>query len=314
MNKYKKLLLGILFPNLIFTLIVVPIAATLLIYSFVCKTAHPIIVYFSYFFSAYALTILCTRIPKLINAINRVKTENKYIRRLLNDPKLRVTISLYATLIINLLFAGLQLYLGIVNYSAWFYTLASYYALLSGMRFLLLRNIRTSDKLDANQDYTSRIPGMSKYGNADRRRLIELSKYRLCGIILVIMHTALSAMVFYIVYKNQGFEYNFIVTIAVATFTFTTLTVAIVNVIKYRRYDNPIFSASKAISLATALVSLLALETAMLTAFSETDMPTFRRIITASTGIVVCGTVLAMASYMIIHATKEIDIIKQKSL
>ena len=97
-----------------------------------------------------------------------------------------------------------------------------------------------------------------------------------------------------------------------AAYTFTTMTLAVVNVIKYRRYESPIMSAARVISLASALVSILSLETAMLTAFGEPGNDSFRQIMTAITGSAVCLLVLAMAVYMVIHSTKEINRLKKE--
>jgi len=89
--------------------------------------------------------------------------------------------------------------------------------------------------------------------------------------------------------------------------------VAIIGIVRYRRYESPLLSAAKALSFTAALVSLLSLETAMLTAFrTEENTPLFRQIMTGATGGVVCVMVLAMAVYMIVRATKAIRSIQQK--
>ena len=80
----------------------------------------------------------------------------------------------------------------------------------------------------------------------------------------------------------------------------------VMNVVKYRKYRSPVMSAAKVVSLAAALVSMLSLETAMLTQFGSTDSEMSRRIMTACTGAGVCTIILAMAVYMIYHATWEL--------
>ena len=80
----------------------------------------------------------------------------------------------------------------------------------------------------------------------------------------------------------------------------------VMNVVKYRKYRSPVMSAAKVVSLAAALVSMLSLETAMLTQFGSTDSEMSRRIMTACTGAGVCTIILAMAVYMIYHATREV--------
>ena len=79
------------------------------------------------------------------------------------------------------------------------------------------------------------------------------------------------------------------------------------DVIKFRKYKSPVMSAAKAIKLAAALVSMLSLETAMLTQFGSDENPeTFRQIMTGTTGGAVCIIVLAMAVFMIVRSTRQL--------
>lgn len=61
------------------------------------------------------------------------------------------------------------------------------------------------------------------------------------------------------------------------------------------------------VPVAAALVSMLSLETAMLTQFDNGENPAaFRRVMTGATGGCVCLGVLAMAVYMIATATGQL--------
>lgn len=289
----KRLLNKLLFPHRIVIAVLVPVAAVLLVYAFAWEGANPIVVYTSYFLSAYALTVLCLRAPALWGWGKDFKQRNKYVVRYTTDAALRMKISLYSSLAINCVYALMQLWLGFTNHSVWFYALAVYYALLGVMRFFLLKEAR-HDRL-----------GKDKF--------FEYLIYRLCGILLVLMNLALAAIVTYIVWQNRGFEHGFIMTIAMAAYTFFTLTMAIINIVRYRKYQSPVMSAAKAVSLVAALVSMLSLETAMLTAFGQESDALFRRIITAASGGVVCVAVLTMAVSMIVRSTKEIKKLKGAS-
>ena len=67
-------------------------------------------------------------------------------------------------------------------------------------------------------------------------------------------------------------------------------------------------------SLVAAMVSMLSLETAMLTAFStEENTPLFRQIMTGCTGAVVCAAVLAIAVHMIVYSTKRIRELREEN-
>ena len=91
-----------------------------------------------------------------------------------------------------------------------------------------------------------------------------------------------------------------------AAYTFTTFTFAVINIIRYRKYKSPVFSAAKAISLACACVSIITLEATMLTTFSAGNDEMFRRIMMATSGGVVSVFIVGMAIYMIVNATKRL--------
>lgn len=292
MEQFKKILLKLLFPHKAVIILSVPIAAVLLIYTFAYENANTVVSYIAYVFSAYALIIVCAKAPILFQKIKEAKKRNKYITLYQSDAQLRVKISLYSSVAFNILYALLQLSSGFHFHSIWFYALAGYYTLLAVMRFFLLKDARKI------------LAGENKF--------YEYLLYRLCGVLLLLMNLTLGVIVFYIVWQNRGFQYHYIHTIAMAAYTFTAMTLAVLNVIKYRRYESPLMSAARVISLASALVSILSLETAMLTAFGEPGTDSFRQLMTALTGAAVCLLILAMAIYMIIHSTKEIKKLKKE--
>lgn len=286
MKQLKSILQKIIFPHIVIVVIGIPVAAAMLVYSFAWTKTNAIVVYTSYVFSFYVLLISCVRTPKVYKRVKEFQDKNKYIVRYKSDVHLKVKISLSGSVIINVLYALLQFSLGFYYHSVWFYALGVYYALLTVMRGVLLRD-------------TIRV-------TLGKNLPFEFRRYRFCGILLLLMNLTLAVIVAYIVWQNRGFEYHYIHTITMATYTFAALTMAIINVIKYRRFSSPILSAAKITSLVAALVSLLSLETAMLAAFGEENQEKFRQIMTGCTGAAVCTFILAMAVYMIIRATKEI--------
>ena len=137
----------------------------------------------------------------------------------------------------------------------------------------------------------------------------ELKKYRNCGIVFLVMNLAVSVIMFFMVYWNRTFIHHEITTIAMAAYTFTSFTLAIINAVKYKKYNSPVFSASKAISLAAACVSMLTLESTMLTTFNDGSMDLMaRRILLGASGGVVSVFIVAMAIYMIVQGSKKIKL------
>ena len=289
--EWKKIGKALLFPHIALMIILVPIAIVFLVYSMVFLGTDSIPAIIAYVLSAYTLTVWCFKIPYLIRFFKSFKDENKYAQIWLKDTRLRVNVSLYGSLIWNVAYALLQLGMGFWHHTFWFYSLAGYYIALAVMRVFLVR-------------YTSR----HKPGERMRE---ELVRYRACGIVFLLMNIALTLIIFFMVYWNRTFEHHEITTITLAAYTFTSLTMAIVNVVKYRKYKSPVYSASKAISLAAACVSMLTLESTMLTTFGDGTMDmTTRRIMLGATGGVISVFIIVMAIYMIVQSNKKIKQLK----
>lgn len=288
---WKKIGRAILSPHIAIMIILVPISTVFLVYSMVFLGTESAAAIVSYGLASYTLTIWCFKIPQLIRFIKTFKNENKYARIWQDDTRLRVTVSLYGTLIYNTAYALLQLGMGFWHHTFWFYSLAGYYICLAVMRFFLAR-------------FTIK----NKPGEKMRE---ELARYRMCGWIFLIMNLALSLMVFFMVYWNRTFRHHEITTIALAVYTFTAFTMAIINIVKYRRYNSPVYSASKAISLASASVSMLTLEATMLTTFGDDTVDVLtRKILLGCTGGVISLFVVLMAVYMICQSSKKLKQIK----
>ena len=288
---WKKLGKALLFPHIAIMIILVPIATVFLVYSMVFLGTESVAAIISYVLATYTLTIWCFKIPYLIKFFKTFKKENKYARIWQDDTRLRVNVSLYGTLIYNTAYALLQLGMGFWHHTFWFYSLAGYYISLAVMRFFLVRHT------------SKHKPG--------EKMLDELIKYRACGIVFLIMNLALALMIFFMVYWNRTFRHHEITTITLAAYTFTSLTLAIINTVKYRKYNSPVYSASKAISLASACVSMLTLESTMLTTFGDGTMSlTGRRILLGISGGVISVFIIAMAIYMIVNGTKKIKLLR----
>ena len=290
---WKKLGKALLFPHIAIMIILIPIATVLLVGSMVFIGTKSVIAYISYVLATYTLTIWCFQIPTLIKFFKTFKNENKYARRWQDDTRLRVNVSLYGSLAWNALYGIFQLWLGFYHHTFWFYSLGAYYICLGAMRFFLVRHTR-------------------KFAPGEKMQT-ELVKYRACGIVFLLMNLALALIIFFMVYWNRTFEHHMITAITMAAYTFTALTTAIVNVIKYRKYNSPVYSASKVISLAAALVSMLTLESTMLTTFGDGTMTVVaQKWMLGATGGAISVLIVATAIYMIVVGSKKLKELKSE--
>lgn len=284
---WKKLGKALLFPHPAIMIALLPVATVFLIGAMVFLGTESVIAIVSYVVAAYTLTVWCMRIPLMVSAVKNAKDHNRYWLRWQNDPRLRIKASLYSSLILNTAYAVFQLWLGFYHRSFWFCSLSGYYISLAIMRFFLARYTRKNE--------------------AGQKMQEELTKYRACGWVFLLMNLALSLMIFFMVYFNRTFTHHEITTIAMAAYTFTALFLAIINILKYRKYNSPVYSAAKAISLASALVSLLTLEATMLTTFNDGSLDIItRKAMLGISGGAISAVIITMALYMIITSTRKI--------
>lgn len=301
LQSMKQLLKKLFFLPPVPTLLISVPAYGLVIYALTEERVAPAVAYASYLLSAYALVITITGITGVVRLVRRGIEGHPLVKRALGVPLIgrylredlfRAETALYQGFFINLLYAGVKLFSGILYRSVWFITLAVYYIFLAAMRASLLHYVRKDGKSKAS----------------------EWSRYRLCGVILMFMNIALAGIVILAVHQNSGFEYPGVLIYIMAMYAFYAAITAVRNVIKFRRYESPVMSAAKVISLTAALVSMLSLETAMLTQFGAADDPMFRKTMTAYTGAGISMTVLGMAVFMIVRSTKEIQSFGKKEI
>lgn len=112
---------------------------------------------------------------------------------------------------------------------------------------------------------------------------------------------------------NSGFSYPGSNLYLSALYTFYAVAVSIVDLVKFRRLGSPILSAAKVLNLISAMMSVLGLQTAMISRFSENG-ESYRQIMNAITGGAVYGMVLILAAAMLRRSSQfqtEVVVIEQ---
>lgn len=250
----------------------------------------------AYLLSAYALIITITGIIRCVQMIRKkelplllkkaISIPIPVVGRLLSEHTFRTQAALYPGFFINVIYVIWKLVFGIYYKSAWFISLALYYFVLAWMRLSLIR------------------PFAEKEG--EKRKKAELKRYRFCGASLFIINIAFTGIVVLAVTEDNGFSYPGYMIYVMAMYAFYAVITAVINLVKYRKYGNPILSAAKVISLTTAMVSMFSLESAMLAQFADASQTAFKKIMIECTGGVICVIVIGMAVYMMFRSTKEI--------
>ena len=296
-NQLLKIMFRILRPGTALTILLMLISGTAVIFIFIKEWQNTILGYILYVVSAYALTSLIVSIPimktqyeKFINEnkfINRVKAflyKNKYSHQIITDVSLRVKISLYSSLSINFIYSGFRLFTAFYYASFWFGAEAVFYIVLSGVRFVLLRNVRKN--------------------KGDVKR--ELLTYRFCGYLLFAMNAALTGVVYQMINHGMSKQYPGLLIYAAAIYAFYFLSDAIIQLIKFRKYKSPLLSAVKTINLAQALVIMFSLQVSMFVSFGGEETQTLESVMNTVTGGLVCCAIFAMAVIMVVNSFNKL--------
>ena len=293
MKRAKIILNKLLHPPVV-VIIILPLAAfSGLIYVF-AREPRGAAAYVVYALSAYSLVILIVGllkgVPKLKNGVRDFVAKKsqsvKFLNNYFSDSKFRGNVSLYQGAIIDAFYTLFKFITGIIYSSVWFIALAVYHLFLGFLRFYLIICSRKVKKLA-------------------EKRLFEYNCSRKSAWFLFLLNIPMSGIIVLMVCKNYGFIYPGYVIYLSAMYTFYKVITAIINLVKYKKARSPILSSAKVVNLVAALMSVLGLQTAMITAFSK-NQETFRFTINAVTGGAITIAVVVIAVCMIISANKEI--------
>ena len=287
---WKRIGKKLLFPPAWLIVILVIISAVGLTLTFFKGMEESIPAYIVYVLAFYTLTVVtvfcATVLPEQYSTIKQKIYNNPLGNRYMTDRVFRTKVSLCLSLVISLLYVGINLWSWTFSHSWWFAVLAIYYAIMAIMRFLLVRYVRINEI------------GTSILG--------EWKRSRICAYILLLVNLSLSGAVLMILYRNRGYDYPGVMIYVMALYTFYALTHAIVELVKYRSLGSPIMSTAKIVSLSAALVSMLNLETAMFAQFGGDMAQQTQNLMIILTGAGISVTVVTFSVILIVRATKEI--------
>lgn len=252
---------------------------------FIRQCPENILVYLIYSLSAYSLTIWLAALLGLTKRAKSAMMGNKLMRkaaaspimgRYFKDLAFRGSISIYQGIAVNLFYVAFRIMAAIRYASVWFLSMAVYYLVLGGLRAYLIVYYR--------------------------RRTPELERrcYHTTAWFLFLLNIPMGGMIVLMVRTDSGFSYPGYVIYLSALYTFYTMITSAINLIRFRRLGSPILSAAKVLHFVAAMMSILGLQTAMISRFSENG-ENYRRMMNAITGGFVYGIVILIAIYMLLH-------------
>lgn len=237
--------------------------------------------YMIYCMSAYCLTVWILPLPRLFRKVKetmmRRLTGTVFGGKYIGDLAFRGSVSIYQGMMVNFFYVVFRILVGIRYASVWFLTIAIYYLLLGIMRLSLALSYR------------------------NRNMKSELRCYRRTAWLLFLLNIPMGGMIVLMVLTDSGYSYPGYVIYLSALYTFYTIILAVVNLVTFRRLGSPVLSAAKVLNFVAALMSLLGLQTAMISQFS-TEGEAFRRRMNAITGGGVWFSVILIAVYMLLRS------------
>ena len=179
------------------------------------------------------------------------------------------------SLLFNMVYSAYHIIFGITTHSWWFFTIGIYYAILSIVRFVVLRH-------------------------KGKKHFV----IRFTGIMLMVLSLSLVGTVILAFIKDRGTVFPLIAMLAIATYTFTKITLATIKWIKARKSTSAKMLTLRNISFANAVVSIYSLQRSMLVSFDGMTA-TEIRIMNVATGSAVCVVVFLLGFNLVQYKTNR---------
>lgn len=211
-----------------------------------------------------------------------------FFDRLKRDYNYRIKTFLFCSFIFTIIYSVFLFVISQINSSKWFLVMSIYYILLSASRIFILV------QMDPKKNLRSKITTM-----------------HVCGVFLLIINVVVSIMMFILIFTNLTVKHHEITVITLATYTFTSLSFAIIGTLRHLKLNNYVYFCAKIISLISSSVSLTTLTNTMLSTFGEDNL-LLRNIILP----ILCGAVsifiILCAILMIRKANAKLRILKNE--
>ena len=238
--------------------------------------------YFTYLFSSYALIILSVWFWKnTLPLLGRIP----FLDKLFSDFWFRERFFLGFALSINMLYAAYEMINSMLHKTLWFGVMALYYLILATARFSIMRY------------YLGRTIDIER----------EKRLYKRSGYLLLLLAPVISGISIAFVGLNEVPVYKGNLIYGVAAYAFFSLSLAITNLVRYRKRNRPALTANKCLALAAGLVAMFSLQAALMSMFGQPGEETFRKWMNICGGIVVFFAIVFMGTYMLRRRYKDAD-------
>lgn len=287
-RKMAKKVLGKIFAPPFYVVFPFLIASIALLCAIFSGLIEGFMVYFGYVVSFYTLLIFVMWIIRTALRFKKAYRESDarfatLMRRYKEDPAFNGILSLGIGFGTSALFATYNLVLSILYGSLWLITLTAYYSILASLRGFLFVVYLKSDQKSKRKDFAYRFVAWS----------------------LLALDVALIGISILVIKNGAGFSYPGYMIYVFAGYSFYAVVASITNLVRFKKFGDPILIASKVLSFEVASVSLFALQTAMLAQFGGAQSDSFKLIINSTLGSAIALLTLFASVWMIVASFKK---------
>lgn len=118
------------------------------------------------------------------------------------------------------------------------------------------------------------------------------------------LNIPMGGMIILMIQTDSGFTYPGYLIYLSALYTFYMMILSVINLVKFRKMGSPILSAAKILNFVSALMSVLGLQTAMISRFSF-EGEAYRKMMNTITGTAVFAAVIVTIIVMFIRSSKS---------
>ncbi len=243
---------------------------------------------FAFFAVAYSGFIAVRFVKKIGDKVSDFADKYTFTRNLKTDYAFRTAFFGACSFVGNVAYTLFLCLTALYSGAAWYWAVAAYYLFLIAVRGGVLLEKRSQDRKYRNKPL-----------HLQRERI---QTYSFCGIMLIALTLALALVFVEMVVDGQRLHTLNVTVYAFSAFAVYRIATSCYHFIKSKRYQDLAVRAVRNINLATALVTLFSLQTALLDAFST---PEKARIWNGITGALVCALVVAIGVYMLLSASQK---------
>lgn len=231
-----------------------------------------------------------------IKVIKEKVQSTRYGKMFTERYDFKTTVLSVLSLIINTGFAVTNLVSAIIYDSVLYAALSGYYFSLITFRAIVITvSVKCRKKFRDNETLLNSAENkIQLYG----------------GAFLVITMLCMSAVIAYVTVSPRTARGGKIFTIATAAYAFYKITMSIINLLRARRFGNPVIQSLRNLNFADACMTMVSLTALMLATFQKDNNDRFVTVMIPCVGFAACALTLTLAIYMIINSLRKLKHLK----